>query len=289
VTTKLTHSQLGAFVFWFASLVVAWRPLAATFTLALRDDEYTHILLILPISVTLIYLNRQYLGTLISRNIPVGSGLCLSAVVIALFAHGWPVSFTPDVDVSIAMFALVMWWIGTFVFWFGSRAARSALFPFCFLLGLVPLPRFALDEIIALLQSGSAWTAHALFAMTGVPVMQTGVFLTIPGLTVQVAQECSSIRSSSMLLVTTIVLAQLLLRSPWRKALIIALAVPLSIAKNGLRIWTIAILGTRVDPGYLNGRLHHQGGILFFAVALLSVFVFLWLLRRGEDFATHPA
>jgi exosortase len=117
----------------------------------------------------------------------------------------------------------------------------------------------------------------------GVPVSQDGVVLNIPGLTVEVSQECSSIRSSSMLLVTTMVLAQVLLRSPWRKALVIAVAIPLSIAKNGLRIFTISMLGTHVDPGYLTGRLHHQGGIVFFMIALATVFLLIWLLRRGED------
>jgi exosortase/archaeosortase family protein len=86
-----------------------------------------------------------------------------------------------------------------------------------------------------------------------------------------------------MLLVTTMVLAQLFLRSPWRKALVVGLAVPLSIAKNGLRIFAIAMLGTRVDPGYLTGRFHHQGGIIFFAIALILIFVLLWILRRGDD------
>jgi exosortase len=113
-------------------------------------------------------------------------------------------------------------------------------------------------------------------------VTQDGLFLTIPGLTLMVAEECSSIRSSSMLLVTTMVLAQLLLRSPWRKALLIAIAVPLSVAKNGLRIFSIAMLGTRVDPGYLTGSFHHQGGIIFFAIALFIIFALLWGLRRGE-------
>jgi len=97
-----------------------------------------------------------------------------------------------------------------------------------------------------------------------------------------VAQECSSIRSSSMLFVTTIVVAEMVLRSSWRKALLIALAIPLSVAKNGLRIFTIAMLGTRVDPGYLTGSLHRQGGILFFAIAVTGVFVVLAVLQRSE-------
>jgi len=55
------------------------------------------------------------------------------------------------------------------------------------------------------------------------------------------------------------------------------------VAKNGLRIFTIAMLGTRVDPGYLTGRFHHQGGIVFFLIALLIIFFLLKLLERGEN------
>jgi exosortase/archaeosortase family protein len=86
-----------------------------------------------------------------------------------------------------------------------------------------------------------------------------------------------------MLIVTTMVLAQLLLRSPWRKTLIILLAIPLSVAKNGLRIFVIAMLATRIDPGFLTGKLHRQGGIIFFLIALATTFLLLWLLRRGEE------
>jgi exosortase len=133
-----------------------------------------------------------------------------------------------------------------------------------------------------LLQQGSAAAAHFLFAVAGVPVEQKGLLVHIPGLTVEVARECSSIRSSSMLLVTTLVLAQLLLRSPWRKALVIAVAIPLSVVKNGLRIFVIAMLSTRVDPSFLTGRLHREGGVIFFLIALGTIFLLLWMVRRGE-------
>jgi exosortase len=118
--------------------------------------------------------------------------------------------------------------------------------------------------------------------VAGVAVEREGLFVHIPGLTIEVARECSSIRSSSMLLVTTMVLAQLLLRSPWRKAFVVAVAIPLSVAKNGLRIFVIAMLATRVDPSFLTGRLHHQGGIFFFLIALGAIFLLLWIVRRGE-------
>ena len=225
----------------------------------------------------------------IALNVRIGGAILAIAVLVGCFVVARSAFLPSDVQISVGMLAIVLSWIGAFVLCFGFRASRLALFPLCFLFGLVPLPRVALNGVISVLQLGSAWSAHFLFAVFGVPVAQDGVLLTIPGLMLQVAQECSSIRSSSMLLVTTMVLAQLCLRSPWRKALVIGLAVPLSIAKNGLRIFTIAMLGTRVDSGYLTGRLHHQGGIVFFGIALLGIFGLLWILRRGENLPLEPA
>ncbi len=191
-------------------------------------------------------------------------------------------TLSPDERLAANMLALVVWWIAAFILCFGLRAFRRVRFPLCFLFWLVPFPDFVLNPIVNLLQQGSAAAAHLLFVAARVPVEQHGILVHIPGLTVEVAQECSSIRSSSMLIVTTMVLAQLLLRSPWRKALIILVAIPLSVAKNGLRIFTIAMLATRVDPSFLTGRLHRKGGIVFFLIALAVTFLLLWILRRGE-------
>ncbi len=109
------------------------------------------------------------------------------------------------------------------------------------------------------------------------------MLLHIPDLTLEVAPECSSIRSSLILLVTTMVVAQLLLRSAWRKAVVVVVAIPLSVAKNGLRIFVIGILATRVDVSFLTGRLHRQGGVIFLLIALAAIFLVIWILRRGEE------
>jgi len=280
--TKPNKRQTCLAVLLAFSLLAGWRCLIDTFTLSWGNDEYTHILLIIPVSAALIFLSWHSLRTKFNWGPTAGPALLLVAVLIACSALLWSASLPADMQLSIRMFALVLWWIGSFVLCFGSGASRSLLFPLRFLFGLVPFPNVLLSWIIALLQHGSAWSARMLFLAFGVPVTQDGLLLTIPGLTLMVAQECSSIRSSSMLLVTTMVLAQLQLRSPWRKALLIGLAVPLSIAKNGLRIFMIAMLGTRVDPGYLTGSFHHQGGIIFFAIALIISFALLWILQRGE-------
>ena len=267
---------------WAIPLVVGRRPLVATFNLAWRNDQYTHILLILPVSVALIYLEWPALKSISAPNLAAGTILLIVSIVVAGVLKWALVELPSDVRISIGMLVVVLWWIGAFILCFGTRVSRSLIFPLCFLFWLVPFPEAMLNAVVTFLQRESVAAADVLFNAAGVPVARDGFLLSIPGLTVQVAEECSSIRSSLMLLVTTMVLAQLSLRSPWRKAVVIALAVPLSVAKNALRIFTIAMLGTRVDPGFLTGRLHHQGGIVFFLISLVGVFILLWILRRTE-------
>jgi exosortase len=263
------------------SLMVEWRALAATFSLALNREEYTHILLVLPIAAALIFVDRQLFKSPATPGLWWGTAFCLVSAAVAALAR-WRPGFQPGTRLSLSMLAWVFWLAGAFVVCFGTRVARTFLFPLGFLLWLVPIPSFMLAHIITFLQRWSAFAAQVLFTAAGVPVSQDGFFLTIPGLTLEVAKECSSIRSSLMLVVTTMVLAQLQLRSPWRKALVVAVAVPLSVAKNGLRIFTIAMLGTKIDPGFLTGRLHHHGGVIFLLIALLVIFLLLWILRKGE-------
>jgi len=262
------------------SLVVGWHSLFSTLVLALRVDEYTHLLLIVPISVSLIFSERDLLKLAPEPAVGLGSFLLIAATLIGAFSR---TISQIDVELSFNMLAIVIWWIGSFVLCFGSHVARLFLFPLCFLFWLVPIPAPLLEKIVAIWQHGSAISASLLFSALGIPNTQGGVMLSIPGLNLEVAQECSSLRSSLMLIVTSMVLAQLFLRSFWRKTVVVLAAIPLSIAKNGVRIFTISMLGTRVDPGFLHGNLHRHGGIVFFLLALGAVVLLLWLLNRSEN------
>jgi exosortase len=277
-----------------ASLTIWLAPLLATLALALRDDQYTHILLILPISLTLLFLdsrdtNRRNQNTSdtnalqsSSRSVKIASVLLALALVISTFVkwRSFPPSF--DQQLAIDMFALVLWWIASFLLCFGPQAFRRAIFPLGFLFWMVPFPNALLNPIVSLLQYDSAASAHVLFLIARIPVAQRGTLVHIPGLTMEVAPECSSIRSSMILLVTSMVLAHLLLRSRRQKITVVAAAIPLSIFKNGLRIFVLGVLATRVDPRFLTGTLHRQGGFIYLLIALAMIFLLIWILRRGD-------
>ena len=67
----------------------------------------------------------------------------------------------------------------------------------------------------------------------------------------------------------------------------VLLSLPVSIIKNGIRIATLTLLSIYVDPGFLTGRLHNEGGFVFFLVALLFLCpVFLWLEKSDKEHGT---
>jgi exosortase len=147
---------------------------------------------------------------------------------------------------------------------------------------MVPLPGFLLDRFISWLQVGSADVAEWVFQLSGIPILRRGLIFVLPQVSIEVAKECSGIRSTQALLITCMLAGHLFLRTNWRRAALLAAAVPVMIIKNGVRIATLTLLAVRVDPSYLTGRLHHQGGFVFFTLAMLILLPLLWLLQKTE-------
>lgn len=277
------HKRYFAFVALAAlSVTFWWQPILSTIALAWNGDAYSHILLIVPLSLALIYLEPTRIAAADSRGIGVGAALLATAVLLRVFTIKPQAPSLASFELSLNMLALVTWWIGSAIACFGRRILPSHLFAFCFLFLSVPLPDSAVTDATRALQNGSAISSGVLFHAAGVPVVRHGVALSIPGLDIEVAKECSSIRSSTMLIIITLIFAHLFLRSRWRKILLVLMAIPLSIAKNAVRIFTIAELATRVDPGYLHGNLHHHGGVVFLSLAVGVTVLLLWILRKGE-------
>jgi exosortase/archaeosortase family protein len=104
----------------------------------------------------------------------------------------------------------------------------------------------------------------------------------LPGIVIQVAQECSGIRSSLVLFITSLLASYLFLKSPWRRAVLVSLVIPLAILRNGFRILVIGLLCVYVGPQMINSVIHHRGGPLFFALSLIPLFLLLWWLRKGK-------
>jgi exosortase len=282
VNSSTAYSTFGLLV--TVSILIWWKVLLITFSLAWTNDAYTHILLIIPISVTLIILDWK------KRSLPpvpnIGGGLVLlglaTAIGIGGLRWGRVDVLTGDVRLALEMLSLDLWWLGAVLFCFGSRVFRDWTFPLFFLFWLIPAPKFVTAWAVEFLQQGTASFARVLLAIFGVPATRDGTALSVPGFVVEVAQECSSIRSSMMLLVSSMLMSYLLLRSFWSRSFVIAVAIPLAIAKNGLRVFTLTLLALYVGPTVFKSELHRQGGILFFGIALAVLFEIVWFAGRLE-------
>jgi exosortase len=263
------------------SLLVWWKAGFAILSLAFSSSEYSHVLLIVPISITLIFLRRSVLPNLIRYDVKAGFPILTLAIAVELWTNR-AFSHVASVALFSSMLALVTWWIGAAVLCFGTRVFHAVMFPILFLFWLAPLPEFVLDRIVMALQQTSASLTYFLFISVAVPVGKDGVVLSIPSLSIEVAKECSSIRSSLILVITSMVLAHLFLRSAWRKGLVILVAIPLAVAKNALRIFTLSMLATHVDPAFLTGRLHRQGGVVFFSLSVIVIWLFIRALQEKD-------
>src|SRR5271157_4364880 len=147
-------SLYRSFVLVCVVSLVLWRhSLVATLKLGIRNDAYTHILLILPLSIALISLKWRSRKTKPDPNFRVGLALLGLAVLIGFVGSRlWAaMSLAADEQLSLGMLAVVTWWIGSFVCCFGIHVSRSFVFPLCFLLLLVPLPEFALNHMVSFL------------------------------------------------------------------------------------------------------------------------------------------
>jgi len=273
-------------VYTAACVVLFSKPLLDLIRLSLSSSEYSHILVVPAISAALIYAEREA----IFRHADSASKSRASLILVAFagavsalilldnallnLSDGFSLRF------SILVFVVLLWC--GFAWLFGGRTFRAGLFPLALLLLMLPPPGFLLDRVIVWLQWGSADVANWLFRLTMTPSVRNGLTFVLPGVTIEVAPECSGIRSSIALGITCLAACYLFLRMDWTRAAFMLAVLPVVVLKNGIRIATLSLLAIRVDPSFLFGRLHHDGGIVFFAVGLAMMLGLLRGLQRIE-------
>lgn len=263
-------------------LVVFWHPLYSLAELAFRSDPYSHTVLVPFVSAFFVYWTRSRIFSKMTFAILPGLALFSAGAIVLWLSRTHLVAFGTPNGLSLSILALVIFLLGSFVLCYGVTAGRAGAFPLLFLFLMVPIPSFALEKIISVLQHWTASCTATIFGVLGVPFYRDGLVFTLPGVSILVAQECSGIRSSTALFITVLLAAQLYLKSNWRKLTLCVLIVPVAVAKNAIRIATLSILAAYVDRSFLFGRLHHDGGIVFFLLGLAVLIGALRLLELWE-------
>ena len=102
--------------------------------------------------------------------------------------------------------------------------------------------------------------------------------------TIEVAKQCSGIRSTMALVITGVLAAHLFLRRPWSKLILMLTILPITVFKNGLRIVILTLLAIHVDERFLTGGfLHKSGGFLFYIPGLMIFGGILFLVEKNRE------
>jgi exosortase len=272
------------FVGWLAcSIVISWTALAGLLRYSFGNDDASHVLLIPFISAWLMFIERRRIFKSLSSDVAV----CLTLLVPGIAAVLWSIRSQPA-SPSLCAFGLVLVWIAGFALAFGREPLKAARFPLMFLFLFIPLPEALLSRVVYFLQKGSAEISALLFGLTPLPVLREGFVFHLPRFSIEVARECSGIRSSIALLVLAVLVGHFFLRTWWKQVLFVLAGFVVMIVKNAIRIVTLTVLATYVDPGFLYGNLHREGGMVFFLIGLLLMVPVYWVLQVGEEAPDLP-
>jgi exosortase C (VPDSG-CTERM-specific) len=266
-------------------LLVFARPLLMLISYVARSQLHSYTLLVPFVSAYLLYIRRDQLPKNYTTDLPFA--LLFLVVGFVALTFTWSLDFSGrslSLNGRIALLTLSFLCClaaGGF-FFFGRAWMQAAAFPLAYLVFMVPMPDAMAYALETASTSASAEVANLLFHLSGTPFLRAGAIFQLPNITIEVAQECSGIRSTWVLFITSILAANLFLNATWRRFALVAFVIPIAILRNGFRILVIGILCVNVGPQMIHSIIHRRGGPVFFVLALIPFFVVLWLLRKGD-------
>jgi exosortase C (VPDSG-CTERM-specific) len=237
------------------------------------------------VSAYLLYIRRDQLPRKYVADLPLGMVFLAGGLGVLLFAYWLNFAgraMTGNYYLVLLTVSFLCCLAAGGFFFLGRDWMRAAAFPLAYLFFMVPMPDAMADALESASKYASAEVANVLFHLSGTPFLREGLVFQLPTITIEVAQECSGIRSSWVLLMTSILAANLFLKTPWRRVALVAFVIPLAILRNGFRILVIGLLCVNIGPEMIHSIIHRRGGPLFFALSLVPLLLLLGWLHKGE-------
>jgi exosortase len=270
----------------------------------MRVDPAARVQRLLPVALTavafvLLFAQPMYLLVRDWWTLPeAGHGLLLAPVAIWLaWKSGIRRDATGDVLLGIAMLVVavlvrylaglaaelfsmrasfVLALGGLTVYYYGFRQLLRWWLPFLLACLAIPLPELVTQAVALPLQFKASQMGAALLRWREIPVLLTGNVIRIPGHELFVTEACSGLRSLTALLSLAVLMGGLMLRLPVLRILLVALAIPIAIGINGVRVFLTGFLVYFVSPALGEGFMHVTEGWLLFIVSFSSVAVIAW-------------
>jgi exosortase A len=242
-----------------------------------RSDTYAHGFLVVPISVWLIWRNREQLARIEPRPAPA------ALIALALAGAAWLVAEAGSVNV-VAQYAFVAMVITMVWAMLGWRFVSAAGFPLFFLFLAVPVGEFLLQPLMNV----TADLTVALLRLSGIPVYREGTFFSVPSGNWSVVEACSGLRYLIASITLGVLYAYLSYRSWTRRLLFVLAAALVPVLANGVRAYLIVMIGHLSDMKLAVGIDHLIYGWVFFGLVMLLLF---WVggFWREEETVPPPA
>ena len=240
-----------------------------------HDSFYSHGWLVPFASAWLIWQRRARRQTASRCATFAGLALLLPSLCVHVVATWWHLGFVSGFAMVGVVWGLV-WTLG------GRGLLWAWRFPMLFLLFMVPLPGVLLIATSFHMKLMAASMATGLLKLLGIPALQMGSMIQVPGTSVIVDDTCSGLRS----LISLIMLATLWISlmppaaKHWQRLTVVASSIPIALVSNMVRIVILVLLAAVYGSEAAEGFLHYGSGIVVFGVALIAL---AWLSRAVQQ------
>lgn len=197
---------------------------------------------------------------------PRNAGFLLLTLALCAFTLGTLAGdlFTRRLSLPLALLACTLT-LG------GARHARAVMPAFGLLVLAIPLPNAVVTYLTLPLQLVSSQVAAGMLTAASVEVTRQGNLLALPGITLEVADACSGLRSVVSLVSIAAVCAALVPLSGRRTLFLMSAAVPIAILGNGLRVAATGVMTTWIGEAAVRGTLHDVTGYAAFIVMCAAI------------------
>jgi exosortase len=230
-----------------------------------RDPNFEHGIFVPLFALFVLWQDRKKLKAIAST--PSWAGLPLVALGLLMLVLG-----VLGAELFFSRVSLLILLAGLIILFQGWTFFRAVLFPWAFLILMIPIPTLIISRVTFPLQLLASRLATILLELAGVPVLRQGNVIVLAAMQLDVAEACSGIRSLLTLVTLAIIYGYLMETRMWVRVALAVSAVPIAVAANSFRIFGTGLLVQYWDPDKAEGFFHLFSGWLIFVVALIMLF-----------------
>lgn len=261
----LCVASIPIFAFGFDSLVTNW-----------ATAEYSHGPLIPLISLYL-FLRELKLRP---KTEMIGTPLRWPGITVLILGLALAVLGNMAGIADVVTYGLILWVSGLVLTVMGWENGKRHQLPVLHLIFMLPLPQILYWQMSIFLQFLSSEIGVWIIRMASVPVFLDGNIIDLGVYKLQVAEACSGLRYLFPILSFSYLIA-ILYRGPlWQKTLLFALAAPLTVLMNALRIGLIGILVNAQGIEQAQGFMHAFEGWVIFAACIAVLMTIAFGLQK---------